>query len=110
MAGPPWSALWSGSACPECPVRDTALEHSRKSYDDTPFLQRGDTLQGVRLTTFWDQMEAQFGPVYARSVAKDYVLATLGGRTVDQALADGEDAAVVWRAVCEAFEVPERLR
>jgi hypothetical protein len=55
-------------------------------------------------------MEGQFGPVYARSVAKDYVLAGLNGRTVDQALADGEDAAVVWRAVCEAFEVPERLR
>jgi hypothetical protein len=64
----------------------------------------------VRLTTFWDQMGAQFGAVYARSVAKDYVLAGLGGRTVDQALADGEDVAVVWRAVCEAFEVPERLR
>jgi hypothetical protein len=48
--------------------------------------------------------------VYARSVAKDYVLAALGGRTVDQALADGEDVAVVWRAVCEAFKVPERLR
>jgi hypothetical protein len=59
---------------------------------------------------FWDQMETQFGPVYARSVAKDYVLAALGGRTVDQALADGEDVAVVWRAVCEAFKVPERLR
>ena len=55
-------------------------------------------------------MGAQFGPVYARSVAKDYVLAALGGRTVDQALADGEDIAVVWRAVCEAFEVPDRLR
>jgi len=59
---------------------------------------------------FWDQMGAQFGPAYARSVAKDYVLAGLGGRTVDQALADGEDAAAVWRAVCEAFSVPERLR
>jgi hypothetical protein len=55
-------------------------------------------------------MGAQFGAVYARSVAKDYVLAGLGGRTVDQALADGEDAGAVWRAVCEAFEVPERLR
>lgn len=59
---------------------------------------------------FWDRMEAQFGPVYARSVAKDYVLAGLDSRTIDQALAGGEDAAVVWRAVCEAFEVPDRLR
>jgi hypothetical protein len=64
----------------------------------------------VRLTTFWDQMGAQFGAAYAQSVAKDYVLAGLGGRTVEQALAEGVDVTVVWRAVCEAFEVPERLR
>jgi Protein of unknown function (DUF3046) len=64
----------------------------------------------VRLTNFWERMRAQFGEVYADSVARDYVLAGLGGRTVNQALADGEDAKVVWRAVCEAFKVPERLR
>jgi hypothetical protein len=29
---------------------------------------------------------------------------------VNQALADGEDAKVVWRAVCEAFRIPERKR
>ena len=55
-------------------------------------------------------MRAQFGDSYAESVAKDFVLAGLGGRTVDQALADGVDAKTVWRAVCEAFDVPERLR
>ena len=55
-------------------------------------------------------MNAQFGDAYAQSVAKDFVLAELGGRTVDQALADGVDAKTVWRAVCEAFDVPERLR
>jgi hypothetical protein len=64
----------------------------------------------MRLTAFWDKMRAQFGEAYAESVAKDFVVAGLGGRTVDQALADGEDAKVVWRAVCEAFHVPERLR
>jgi hypothetical protein len=55
-------------------------------------------------------MRAQFGDVYADSVAKDHVLAGLGGRTVNQALADGEDVKVIWRAVCDAFHVPERLR
>jgi Protein of unknown function (DUF3046) len=64
----------------------------------------------VRLTVFWDRMRAQFGDVYADSVAKDQVLAALGNRTVNQALADGQDAKSVWRAVCEAFDVPERLR
>lgn len=55
-------------------------------------------------------MEAQFGEAYARSVAKDYVIAGLDGRTVEQALADGADVKVVWRAVCSAFSLPERLR
>jgi hypothetical protein len=55
-------------------------------------------------------MRAQFGDSYAQSVAKDFALARLDGRTVDQALADGVDAKTVWRAVCEAFDVPERLR
>jgi hypothetical protein len=64
----------------------------------------------VRLTEFWDLMRAQFGEVYAQSVAKDFVLDSLGGRTVDRALADGLDAKVVWRAVCDAFDVPESLR
>jgi Protein of unknown function (DUF3046) len=64
----------------------------------------------VRLTEFWERMRAQFGDVYAESVAKDFVLASLGERTVNKALADGEDAKVVWRAVCEAFNVPETLR
>jgi hypothetical protein len=55
-------------------------------------------------------MRAFFGDAYADSVAKDYVIATLGGRTVNKALADGVDAKVVWRAVCDTFNVPDTLR
>jgi hypothetical protein len=55
-------------------------------------------------------MRAQFGEAYAESVAKDHVIAALGGRTVNQALADGVDAKTVWRGVCDAFHVPERAR
>ena len=64
----------------------------------------------MRLTAFWERMNAQFGETYAHSVAKDHVLAGLGGRTVDRALSDGEDVKKVWRAVCESFNVPENLR
>jgi hypothetical protein len=64
----------------------------------------------VRLTVFWDRMNAQFGEAYAHSVAKDYVLAGLGDRTIDRALADGEDVKKVWRAVCDSFNVPDSLR
>jgi hypothetical protein len=68
------------------------------------------SLARVRLTEFWEKMRAQFGDVYAESLAKDYVIASLGGRTVNQALADGEEAKIVWRAVCDAFHLPERVR
>ena len=62
------------------------------------------------LTEFWYRMNAQFGDVYAQSLAKDFVFDNLGGRTVERALADGVDAKVVWRAVCDTFKVPENLR
>ena len=62
------------------------------------------------MTEFWQRMTAFFGEGYAESVAKDYVLSALGGRTVNQALAEGEDAKVVWRAVGETFNVPDKLR
>jgi hypothetical protein len=55
-------------------------------------------------------MREQFGDAYAESVAKDFVLSGLGHRTVNKALADGEDAKLVWRAVVETFNVPDRLR
>jgi hypothetical protein len=64
----------------------------------------------MRLTEFWVRMREQFGDGYAESVAKDYVLSGLGGRTVNKALADGEDAKAVWRAVSDQFNVPDRLR
>jgi hypothetical protein len=64
----------------------------------------------MRLTTFWERMRAQFGEVYAPSVAADHVIAGLGDRTVNQALADGEEAKTVWRAVCAEFSLPEQLR
>ncbi len=70
----------------------------------------GGNVARVRLTAFWERMNAQFGAGYAESLAKDYVFANLGGRTITQALAEGEDATTVWRAVCETFQVPERLR
>jgi hypothetical protein len=55
-------------------------------------------------------MDARFGAAYSRSIAADQVLPQLDGRTVDQALQAGVDVKSVWRAVCDAFEVPGRLR
>jgi len=64
----------------------------------------------MRLTEFWRRMRAHFGEVYAESVARDYVLAGLGGRTVEQALAAGLEAKEIWRVVCVEFDVPARER
>jgi hypothetical protein len=60
----------------------------------------------VRLTEFWQRMEAELGPTYARSWAHDVVVPGLGGRTVEQALAQGEETKVVWRAVAAHLELP----
>ena len=68
------------------------------------------TLFAVRLSEFWVRMSDHFGAAYARSVAHDHVMQSLGGRTIDEALAAGEPAKQVWRAVCTEFEVPARKR
>jgi hypothetical protein len=54
-------------------------------------------------------METQFGPAYAHSVAADYRIPTLG-MTVDRAIEDGTDPKLIWRAVCDAFELPDTVR
>jgi hypothetical protein len=64
------------------------------------------------MTDLWTRLEETFGPAYAASVAHDQVLRQLGERTIAQALAAGEDAVVIWRAVVAAYpdRVPTRLR
>jgi uncharacterized membrane protein len=64
----------------------------------------------MRLTEFWNRMEAVFGPRYAHSWAADHVLGSLQGRTVERALADGDSAKSVWAAVVAEVEVPRSLR
>ena len=64
----------------------------------------------VRLTDFWGRMRQHFGPTYAASFAHDFVMSELGGRTIDQALAQGVDVQEIWRAVCRTVEVAPKLR
>jgi carbamoyl-phosphate synthase small subunit len=51
-----------------------------------------------------------FAADVAESDARDQVLAELGGRTVMEALEQGDDVKAVWRAVCQAVDVPARER
>lgn len=55
-------------------------------------------------------MDQALGAAYARSWASDFRVASLGYRTVDQALAQGEDAQVVWRAVHQVLELDAKYR
>jgi Protein of unknown function (DUF3046) len=64
----------------------------------------------MRLTEFWRRMNGHFGAAYADSFARDHVLAELGGRTVHEALAAGEPAKDVWRAVCVTLDLPASKR
>jgi hypothetical protein len=66
----------------------------------------------VRLTDFWARLEQAFGPTYARSLAADHAFAELGGRTINEAIAQGVDTTTIWRAVVTTYpdRVPVRLR
>lgn len=64
----------------------------------------------MRLTDFWERMDAVFGPEYSRSWARDFSLSALNGRTAMQAIEAGVDTREIWEAVCGVVEVPALLR
>lgn len=64
----------------------------------------------VRLTDFWERMDAVFGAAYSRSWARDYSLADIGGLTVMQAIDRGVETREIWDAVCAVVDVPGLLR
>lgn len=55
-------------------------------------------------------MTENFGADQAETLARDTVITELGSRTMHQALAAGVPAKDVWRAVCEAMDVPVSRR
>ncbi|WP_025274495.1 DUF3046 domain-containing protein [Haloglycomyces albus] len=65
----------------------------------------------MQISDFWARMDQTFGSAYAQSIATDHTLSELGGRTVDEAMSDGENIKRIWMAVCRNFEdrVPKRL-
>jgi hypothetical protein len=64
----------------------------------------------MRTTHFRNLMADEFGAVRAEMLARDHVLAALGGRTVDQALRAGVSPKEIWRAICDDFQVPPERR
>lgn len=64
----------------------------------------------MRYSQFRQLMAEEFGAARAAAISRDHVLTDLGGRTVEQALESGIDAREVWRAVCNAYDVPSARR
>jgi hypothetical protein len=64
----------------------------------------------MRLTEFWDRMDRHLGSAYARTWAETQVLRELEGRTVVEALDQGESAKTVWRAVWSHLQLPPSER
>ncbi|MDN5920434.1 MAG: DUF3046 domain-containing protein [Pseudonocardia sp.] len=64
----------------------------------------------MRMSQFRGLMEDEFGALRAGSMARDHVFSSLDGRTVDEAIESGIDLRRIWRAVCEAYDVPPARR
>ncbi|MFC0266154.1 DUF3046 domain-containing protein [Alloscardovia macacae] len=64
----------------------------------------------MREREFWQLLEEVFGRTYGRSLAHDQALDKLGGRTVEEALTDGEEPRVVWNVLCDHMEIPDPQR
>ena len=64
----------------------------------------------MRISDFWRLMDDEFGAGYSRVLAADLVLTQVGGRTAQQALAEGVAPKTVWLAVCEMQDVPAERR
>jgi hypothetical protein len=63
----------------------------------------------VRYSEFWELVDDVFGRI-GRTLTTDQVIGALGNRTSVQALDAGMEPKVVWRALCDAMEVPESQR
>ncbi|WP_182113609.1 MULTISPECIES: DUF3046 domain-containing protein [unclassified Actinotalea] len=63
----------------------------------------------MRYSEFWELVDDVLGPL-GRTLTQDQALGGLGDRTAVQALADGEDPRAVWRALCDAMDVPQADR
>lgn len=67
-------------------------------------------MAGVRLTEFHDLVREEFGQVRGDSLLVDHVILSLGAKTAADAIEDGIDPRVVWRALCDEFDVPPQRR
>jgi hypothetical protein len=73
------------------------LPGTTDNHAAAPGPHRCGILDDVRHSEFWQLLDDEFGPAYARTVARDVVVDVLGGRTAEQALAAGALVLAVHR-------------
>lgn len=64
----------------------------------------------MRISDYWRLMDDEFGAAYSRVLGNTLVLAGVGGRTAQQALAAGVEPRKVWLAMCDVQDVPAERR
>ncbi|MFF2300219.1 DUF3046 domain-containing protein [Arthrobacter bambusae] len=64
----------------------------------------------MRISDFWRLMDDEFGAGYSRVLSSSLVLAGVGGRTANEALAAGYSPRDVWLALCDVQDVPPERR
>ncbi|KNH17104.1 histidine kinase [Arthrobacter sp. ZBG10] len=64
----------------------------------------------MRISDYWRLMDDEFGAGYSRVLGNTLVLAGVGGRTAQQALAAGVEPRKVWLAMCDVQDVPADRR
>lgn len=64
----------------------------------------------MTLTEFHARTVEAFGELRADHLVRTHHLAACGGRTAHEAIDGGQSVKQVWLALCDEFDVPERLR
>ena len=59
-------------------------------------------LPALRISDLRERITLSFGDSWAASFSSDIALSDLGSKSVNEALADGFEPDVIWKAVCKA--------
>ena len=59
-------------------------------------------LPSLRISDLRERIILSFGDAWAPSFSSDIALSELGSKSVNEALAAGFEADVIWKAVCKA--------
>lgn len=60
---------------------------------------------GMRISDLRERLTLSFGAEWAPSFSQDIAISELGSKSVNEALASGIEADVIWKAVCKQCPV-----